>query len=154
MSKSDRMKRPIVPVRKELKILEEIKDAMLVACKIMDHFGLIQGSRHITPRIPGASNILVTPKKPSGLERKDELIIVDMRGKKVTGNATPLGGIDMHWGIYRMRPDVGAICRFHSGMASIFGGLNRSVKVIHALGYVMGPEIKVIHFSDIRHTAK
>jgi HCOMODA/2-hydroxy-3-carboxy-muconic semialdehyde decarboxylase len=148
------MERPIVPVRKELKTLEEIKEAMLVACKIMDHFGLIQGFGHVTSRIPGTSNILVTPKKPPGLAKKAELVIVDMRGKKVTGSATPLGEIAMHLGIYRKRPDVGAICRFHSEMASIFGGLNRSVKVIHALGYVLGPEIKVLQSSDIRHTAE
>lgn len=154
MIKPDGMEKPIVPVRKELKTLEEIKEAMLVACKIMDHFGLVQGFGHVTSRIPGTSNILVTPKKPPGLAKEAELVIVDMQGKKVTGSATPLGEIAMHLGIYRKRPDVGAICRFHSEMASIFGALNRSVKVIHVLGYVLGPEIKVFHSSDIRHTAE
>lgn len=153
MIKPEQMKRPIVPVRKELKTLEEIKEAMLTACRIMDHFGLIQGYGHVTSRIPGTSNILVTPKKPPGLAKEEELVILDMQGKRVAGSATPLGEIAMHLGIYRHRPDVGAICRFHSEMASVFGALNRSVKVVHALGYVLGPEIKVLHSSDIRHTA-
>lgn len=152
MIKPGRMERPIVAVRKELKSLEEIKEAMLTACRIMDHFGLIQGFGHVTSRIPGTANILVTPKKAPGLATKEELVVIDMDGKTVAGTATPLGEIAMHLGIYRQRPDVGAICRFHSEMASVFGALKRSVKVIHALGYVLGPEIKVLDSSDIRHT--
>jgi ribulose-5-phosphate 4-epimerase/fuculose-1-phosphate aldolase len=153
MIKPENMKRPIVPVRKKLETLEEIKKAMLTACTIMDHFGLIQGFGHVTSRIPGTGHLLVTPKKPPGLAKEEELVTVDMDGKIVAGSATPLGEIAMHLGIYRKRPDVGAICRFHSEMASVFGGLNRSVKVIHALGYVLGPEIRVLDSSDIRHTA-
>ena len=146
------MKRPIVPVRKQLNSVEEIKDAMLTACRIMDHFGLIRGFGHVTSRIPGTTHILVTPKKAPGLAKKEELVVIDMDGKTVAGTATPLGEIAMHLGIYRKRPDVGAICRFHSEMASVFGALKRGVKVIHALGYVLGPEIKVLDSSDIRHT--
>jgi len=154
MIEPEQMKRPIVPVRNDLKTLEEIKQAMLTACRIMDHFGLIQGFGHVTSRIPGTSNILVTPKQAPGLAKEEELVILDMEGKRVSGSATPLGEINMHLGIYRKRPDVGAICRFHSEMASVFGALNRSVKVIHALGYVLGPEVKVLDSSHIRHTAE
>ena len=151
---SEKMQRPIVPVRKELKTFEEIKEAMLVACKIMEYLGLVQGFGHVSSRLPDTSNILVTPKKAIGLAKAEELIIVDPNGKKVEGSATPLGEIAMHLGIYRNRPDVGAICRFHSEMASVFGVLNRSVKAVHALGYVLGPEVRVLSCSDNRHTSE
>ena len=118
MIEREQMKRPIVPVRKDLKTLAEIKQAMLTACRIMDHFGLIRGFGHVTSRSPGTSNILVTPKKAPGLAKEEDLVILDMEGKRVSGSATPLGEINMHLGIYRKRPDVGAICRFHSDMAS------------------------------------
>lgn len=149
---TEKMQRPIVPVRKELKTFEEIKEAMLVACKIMDYFGLVQGFGHVSSRLPNTSNILVTPKKAIGLAKEEELVIVDLSGRKMEGSATPLGEIAMHLGIYRKRPDVGAICRFHSEMASVFGVLNRSVKVVHALGYVLGPEVRVLSCPDNRHT--
>ena len=154
MVKPAGMEREIVRVRKVLKTVEEIKKAMLTACKIMEAFGLIQGFGHVTSRLPGTDNILVTPKKSPGLAKEEELVVVDMNGKKVEGEATPLGEIAMHLGIYRKRPDVGAICRFHSEMASIFGSLRRSVRVIHALGYVLGPEVRVLDYPDIRHTSE
>ena len=152
MIEAEKMERSIVRVRKELKTFEEIKEAMLMACKIMEYFGLIQGFGHVSSRLPDTDNILVTPKKAPGLAKEEELVIVDTTGKRVEGSATPLGEIAMHLGIYQKRPDVGAICRFHSEMASVFGALRRSVKVVHALGYVLGPEIKVLDESHLRHT--
>lgn len=149
---TERLQRPIVPVRKELKTVEEIKEAMLLACKIMDYLGLVQGFGHVSSRLPGTGNILVTPKKPLGLVTEEELVVIDLRGRKVEGNATPLGEIAMHLGIYEKRPDIGAICRFHSEMCSVFGVLNRSVKAVHALGYVLGPEVRVLSCPDNRHT--
>lgn len=146
------MQRPIVAVRKELRTFNEIKEAMLIACKVMDYFGLVQGFGHISSRLPNSDNILATPKKPIGLTTEDELVVLDMNGKRVSGTATPLGEINMHLGIYRKRPDIGAICRFHSEMTSVFGVLKRSVKPVHALGYVLGPEVKVLDHTENRHT--
>lgn len=146
------MQRPMVPVRQQLKTIKEIKEAMLLASKVMEYFGLVQGFGHVSSRIPGSNNILVTPKKPISLSTEDELIEVDMSGKKVAGTATPFGEIKMHLGIYSKRPDVGAICRFHSEFVLVFGCLKRSVKPVHCLGYVLGPEVRVLDHPDIRHT--
>ncbi|MFC1815350.1 class II aldolase/adducin family protein [Thermodesulfobacteriota bacterium] len=148
----EKMERPIVKIRKELKTVEEIKEAILLACKIMDHFGLVQGYGHVSSRLPGTNNILVTPKKAIGLAMEEELVIMDLDGRKLEGHAIPLGEIAMHLGIYRKRPDIGAICRFHSEITSVFGVLERSVKPVHVLGYVLGPEVRVLSCPDNRHT--
>jgi hypothetical protein len=74
---------------KRLSTDQEIKEAMLMACKIMDTFGLIQGFGHVTSRLPNTTNILVTPKKPPGLAREEELVIVDLQGKKVKKVVVP-----------------------------------------------------------------
>jgi ribulose-5-phosphate 4-epimerase/fuculose-1-phosphate aldolase len=146
------MQRPIVPVKRVLKSVDEIKDAIVLACRIMEHFDMVQGFGHVSSRIPGTDNIIVTPKKPIGLVKREELILMDMNGKKLQSQGTPMGEIAMHLGIYRKRPDIGAICRFHSEMLSVFGTLNRSVRPVHVLGYVLGPEVKVLNHPDNRHT--
>lgn len=148
----EKMDRPIVPIKKQLRTFEEIRDAMLLACKIMDTFGLVQAFGHVTSRLPDSHNILVTPRKAVGLVKEDELIIIDHRGQIVKGSAIPLAEVHMHLGIYQKRPDVGAICRFHSEMTSVFGVLNRSVRVVHALGYLVGPEVKVLDSAELGHT--
>jgi ribulose-5-phosphate 4-epimerase/fuculose-1-phosphate aldolase len=147
------MQRPIVPVRRVMKSVDEIKDAIVMACRIMDHFHMVQGFGHVSSRLPGTNNIIVTPKKPIGLVTRDELILMDLNGNKLQAEGTPLGEIAMHLGIYRKRPDIGAICRFHSEMLSVFGTLKRSVRPVHVLGYVLGPEVKVLDHPDNRHTS-
>lgn len=147
------MQRPIVPVRRALTSVDEIKEAIVMACRIMDHFNIVQGFGHVSSRLPGTNNIIVTPKKPIGLVTRDELILMDLNGNKLQAGGTPLGEIAMHLGIYRKRPDIGAICRFHSEMLSVFGTLKRSVRPVHVLGYVLGPEVKVLDHPDNRHTS-
>jgi HCOMODA/2-hydroxy-3-carboxy-muconic semialdehyde decarboxylase len=148
----EKMAKRIVPIKKQLKTFGEIKDTMLQACKIMDVFGLVQGFGHVSSRLPNTSNILVTPRKALGLATAQDLVIVDSEGKIAEGNATPFAEMHMHRGIYQRRPDVGAICRFHTEMTSVFGVLNRSVRVVHALGYLVGPEVRVLSSPNLGHT--
>jgi len=147
-----KMEKPIIPIKKQLRTFEEIKDAMLIACKIMDTFGLVQALGHVSSRIPNTTNFLVTARKALGLMEENDLVIVDKEGKLIEGNAIPFAEIYMHLGIYQKRPDVGAICRFHTEMTSVFGILNRSVRVVHAVGYLLGPEVKVLSSPDLAYT--
>ncbi len=148
------MTRPIVPVRHELKTLDEIKDAMVSACKILDAFGLTKGVGHISSRLPNSTNFLVTPYKAIGLTKKEELLIVDSEGKELESHSIPYGGIVMHLGIYHKRPDVGAICRFYgSEMVEVFGVLRRSVKPLIGHFYVLGPEVRVLDADDLDMTS-
>lgn len=146
-----KLDRPLIPTKKQLKTIDDIKKYMLLAAKIMDKFGLVQGMGHVSSRLPGSPNIMVTPRSAIGLAKLEDLVIVDPEGKIVEGK-NPFAELYLHLGIYRKRPDVGAICRFHSEITSIFGVLNRSVRPVHALGYLAGPEIKVLSTSSLGHT--
>ena len=148
----EKMEKPVVPIKKQLNSFDEIKDTMLLACKIMDAFGLVQGFGHVSSRLPDTSNILVTPRKAIGLAKAQDLVIIDADGKVVDGSSTPFAEIHLHLGIFQKRHDIGAICRFHTEMTSVFGVLNRSVKVVHALGFLLGPEVKVLNSSSLGHT--
>lgn len=150
--RSRKMEKPIVRIKKELKTYGEIKDAMLLACKIMDTFGLVKGFGHVSSRLPDSDNILVTPRKALGLAKEEDLVIVDAGGKVVSGSGTPFAELFMHLGIYQKRPDIGAICRFHTEMTSVFGILNRSIGPVHAGGYLVGPEVRVLSSSHLGHT--
>jgi len=58
--------------------------------------------------------VLITPTGFSkGMMHPEDMIIVDLRGKKLSGNHNPSSEIVMHLTIYRMRPDVGAVVHAH-----------------------------------------
>src|SRR5882724_4803542 len=56
-----------------------------------------------------AERVLITPTGFSkGMMRPQDMVVVDLHGKKLSGAYNPSSEIVMHLTIYRMRPDVGA----------------------------------------------
>lgn len=149
MSGETKLARPIVPVRHQLNNIQEVKQAMIQACKIMDNSGLVEGFGHVSSRIPGTDNILVTTRRALRFVEEKDLVIVDSNGKVVEGNSIPFIEIFLHLGVYQKRKDVGAICRFHTETTTVFGVLNKSIRPVHALGYLVGPEVKVLSSPDL-----
>lgn len=65
--------------------------------------------------------ILVTPTCFSkGMMHPEDMVVVDLHGKKLSGVYNPSSEIAMHLTIYRMRPDVGAIVHAHPCTATAF----------------------------------
>lgn len=68
-----------------------------------------------------SSRVLVTPTGFSkGMMHPEDMVIVDLHGKKLSGLYNPSSEIAMHLTIYRMRPDVGAIVHAHPCTATGF----------------------------------
>src|SRR5216684_600973 len=65
--------------------------------------------------------VLVTPTGFSkGMMRPEDMVVVDLHGKKLSGAYNPSSEIVMHLTIYRMRPDVGGIVHAHPCTATGF----------------------------------
>ena len=68
-----------------------------------------------------SDRILVTPTCLSkGSMRPADMVIVDMDGQRVAGRRNVTSEVGMHLLIYRMRPDVEAICHAHPPTATGF----------------------------------
>jgi L-fuculose-phosphate aldolase len=75
---------------------------------------------NLSVRLDG-ERILITPTGFSkGMMHPEDMIIVDLRGKKLSGIHNPSSEIVMHLTIYRMRPDVGAVVHAHPCTATGF----------------------------------
>src|SRR6185503_14228313 len=60
------------------------------------------------------NRVLVTPTGFSkGMMEPEDMVVVDVHGKKLSGHTNPSSEIVMHLTIYRMRPDVGAVVHAH-----------------------------------------
>jgi len=85
-------------------------------------------ARHFAPATDGnisvrlkASRVLTTPTCLSkGMMTPDDLVITDMQGRLVSGARPPSTELAMHLLIYRLRPDVYAICHAHPPIATGF----------------------------------
>lgn len=62
----------------------------------------------------GADRILTTPTCMSkGMMTPQDMVITDMSGQRVSGTRKPSSELQMHLLIYRLRPDVNAVCHAH-----------------------------------------
>jgi L-fuculose-phosphate aldolase len=65
--------------------------------------------------------VLVTPTGFSkGALQPEDLVVVDLQGKKLSGSHNPTSEIGMHLTIYRLRPDIGAVVHAHPCTATGF----------------------------------
>jgi len=66
-------------------------------------------------------NILITPTGVSkGFMKVNDLIVVDINGKIVSGKKKPSSEIQMHLQIYKERTDVNSVCHLHPPYATGF----------------------------------
>jgi L-fuculose-phosphate aldolase len=85
-------------------------------------------TRHFAPAMDGnisvrleASRVLTTPTCLSkGMMTPDDLVITDMQGRPLSGTRQPSTELAMHLLIYRVRPDINAICHAHPPIATGF----------------------------------
>jgi L-fuculose-phosphate aldolase len=67
----------------------------------------------------GADRILTTPTCMSkGMMTPDDMVVTDLTGRRVSGSRKPSSEIGMHLLIYRLRPEVNAVCHAHPPTAT------------------------------------
>lgn len=90
--------------------------------------GLIGGSEgNIGVRL-SASRLLVTPRgRAKGDLAPDDLIEVDLEGRKLRGNGEPSTELLMHLAVFQARPDVQAVVHAHPPTATGFATAGLSV---------------------------
>ena len=103
--------------------IKRISDELAEAGRRLHRQGLVTGnSGNISARIPGTNTILI---KPSGASleslKPEELVVVDLQGKKVKGESVVSTETPIHTAIYRTRKDVQAVFHTHPSTATAFG---------------------------------
>ena len=74
--------------------------------------------------------ILATPTGVcKGLMQPDDLIVVDMKGNKISGRAQGTSEIAMHTTVYGLRPDIKAVVHAHPPVATGFATAGRQLNL-------------------------
>ena len=97
---------------------------------------------NISVRLPDG-NIMCTPTRCNkGFVRPEDMVVIDMRGNKVSGPRKPSSEMAMHLLIYEMRPDVFSVVHAHPPCATAYAAagipLNKALisEVVLALGCI------------------
>jgi L-ribulose-5-phosphate 4-epimerase len=103
-------------------MLEELKKAVCDANLLLPRYGLVTFTWGNVSALDRKEGLLVI--KPSGVEydklKPEDMVIVDISGKKVEGELNPSSDTDTHIELYRAFPAIGGIVHTHSRWATIF----------------------------------
>src|SRR5580693_8256726 len=90
-----------------------------------------------------SSRILTSPTAIcKGMMSPDDLVVTDLKGKRISGSRSPSSELAMHLLIYQRRPDIHAVCHAHPPTATGYAAsripLNKAIisEVVLSLGCI------------------
>lgn len=107
--------------------LPQVKREILQAGKrLYDRGYIASNDGNISARLD-AKRVLITPTRMSkGFMKADDLAVIDLEGRRISGKRKPSSEMFLHLGIYRHRPDVMSVCHAHPPYATAFAVAGRS----------------------------
>ena len=99
--------------------INELKDNLIIANKILDSEGLARPMGHVSVRIPGTETFLISKSVAPGMvSARDDILVCDLNGKVVEAkdkaSARTYGEVQGHASVYRKRPDLTSVVHTHS----------------------------------------
>lgn len=120
-----------------------VRNKTLKAWRFLYARGFIEGFGHISCRLPGSDQFLISRHSLGPKPKSEDLLLCDMEGRKLSGRGDAPGEFSIHLEIYRARPDVGSIIHYHGLYATAFTTSGQTLRPIHVLGSIFNDGIPV-----------
>jgi len=114
--------------------LDELKQKLVTACRILDREGITDGYGHVGVRVPDANAFLTIANVSPGCATVERLIMQDFDGKYLGGAEPPPNEWPIHACVLKARPDVMAVCHTHSVWSTLFSVLPIKLRPLHHYG--------------------
>lgn len=120
-----------------------IQDKTLKAWRFLYRRGFIEGFGHISCRLPGSDQLLISRHSLGPRATTEDLLLFDLEGRKLAGKGDAPGEFPIHLEIYRARPDIGSVIHYHGLYATAFTTSGQTLRPIHVLGSIFNDGIPV-----------
>lgn len=119
--------------------INELKMKVAMACRMLFVAELVDYSGHISIRIPGTDRFLIHGHPVSRCEvTPDDIVTVDIDGKKVEGKWNAPSELPMHIRTYRARKDVQSVAHLHNRMVVVLSMAGRQLVAADNPGALFG----------------
>ena len=115
---------------------DQIRFDLACACRIVANEKMDDSiAGHLSIRIPGTDEMWTNPYPFYFADiTPDDVVRVDMKGHVIEGKHKPNPSIDIHWAIYRRRPEVGAIVHTHPPCVTGYSALGKEIEIFDQMG--------------------
>ncbi len=130
--------------------IEPLKEQVARATQMLTREGLIAASGHVSARVPGTATVLVGPADVTrDLVTADDVVTVDLDARTIAGVRRPPLEVEIHCGIYRARPDVGAVVHTHPLHSVVFTITNKPILPVTVHGAIFADGVPT--FTHVGH---
>jgi ribulose-5-phosphate 4-epimerase/fuculose-1-phosphate aldolase len=129
--------------------VDQLKNDIVSACRILTDKHLVEGFGHVSARLPGTEKFLLTPRIGLALVAESDLLTLDFMGNVVAGHRPPPSEAWLHTAIMKSKPRVNAITRIHGRVANMFSVTDRRLEPVHNHGSFFVGGVPVFHTPDL-----
>jgi len=133
--------------------IEQLKNDVISASRILSQQKLVEGFGHVSARIPNSDHFIITPRISLALVQESELLTMNGDGQVVEGRQAAPIEASLHAVIMKAKPGVNAITRIHARVANIFSVTNRKLEPMHSHGSFFAGGVPVYAKPDLILTA-
>ncbi len=134
--------------------IDELRQDVVSACRILSHEKLVEGFGHVSARVPNSDCFLMTPRISLALVREDQLLTLDLDGKVVDGHDPTPFEAPLHTAIMKSNRNVNAITRIHARVANMFSVTERRLQPVHNHGSFFAGGVPVFNSPQLISTAE
>jgi L-ribulose-5-phosphate 4-epimerase len=138
------------------RIPPELRGEILRAIRLAAHSGLMPGNQgNLSGRDPATGLVAITPHDlPYDEMTVDDLVVVDLHGKRVSGDHEPSYDVLVHCTVYRERPTINAVMHTEPPYATAFGTVGLEIDAITTTGLKSANgTVPIMPFGSIRKEA-
>lgn len=122
----------------------ELRRQVVEICRRMSGSGLVTGTAGNVSVRAAEAEVLVSPSGLAyGAMTGEEIALVDLDGRHLRGPLSPSVETRMHTGIYRSRPEVGAIVHTHARYCTTLACLAREIPPLHYMLAALSEEGRI-----------
>src|SRR3569833_1086556 len=100
--------------------LQELREQLVLGCRILDQQGVVDSSGHLSVRVPGTTTYLIPARGAPGLATAESILLMDHNGTTLDGAGSAPLEWPIHGRLYSERDDVNCILHSHSPMSRVF----------------------------------
>src|SRR5262245_49156746 len=104
--------------------VDALKQRLVEGLQVCTGEGVLNGSGHLSARIPDTDTFLINPRFAGVLARVEDICTVDLGGKRIAGAGPIPSESAIHAAVYAARPDVGSVLHCHPRYSILVGLLD------------------------------
>lgn len=119
--------------------VQEIKERIVQCIRMLENEGIVDYNGHASTRIDGDRMLINIGNCQRANLTVDDICTIDFDGNLIEGNGKPPLEFHLHAGIYKARPDVGAVIHAHPNWSTILTTAGQPYLPVYAQGTLVYP---------------